>query len=116
MSQASDCLRRTEDGYSFWCPGCGAMHHVRVGADGWTFNGDVARPTFSPSIKVTGKQSIHDERGEWTGEYRRGPDGKALDLCCHSFVENGSIRFLGDCTHALRGQTVELRLPDWLKD
>lgn len=28
--------------------------------------------------------------------------------CCHSFVENGMIRYLDDCTHSLVGQTVEL--------
>jgi hypothetical protein len=27
---------------------------------------------------------------------------------CHSFVTDGKIQFLGDCTHALAGQTVEL--------
>ncbi|MGH6982018.1 MAG: DUF6527 family protein [Stellaceae bacterium] len=95
MSQAGPFLRRVEGGYLFWCPGCGEMHIVRTDpGGGWTYNGDVNRPTFKPSIKVTGKQSIHDALGEWTGEYRRGPDGKALDSCCHSFVENGAIRFL----------------------
>jgi hypothetical protein len=28
--------------------------------------------------------------------------------CCHSFVTNGKIQFLADCTHKLAGQTVEL--------
>jgi hypothetical protein len=27
------------------------------------------------------------------------------------FVTDGRIQFLGDCTHALAGQTVDL--PDW---
>lgn len=27
---------------------------------------------------------------------------------CHSFVFDGEIRFLGDCTHALAGKTVPL--------
>ena len=27
---------------------------------------------------------------------------------CHSFVREGKIEFLGDCTHALKGQTVDL--------
>ena len=30
---------------------------------------------------------------------------------CHSFVTNGRIQYLGDCTHKLAGQTVDL--PDW---
>ncbi len=27
---------------------------------------------------------------------------------CHSFVRDGRIEFLGDCTHKLAGQTIEL--------
>ena len=30
---------------------------------------------------------------------------------CHSFVTDGLIQFLGDCTHALAGQTVDM--PPW---
>ena len=33
---------------------------------------------------------------------------------CHHFVTEGKIQFCGDCTHALRGQTVEL--PDFPAD
>lgn len=33
------------------------------------------------------------------------------DEVCHSFVRNGVIEFLSDCTHALKGQHVPL--PDW---
>ena len=36
-----------------------------------------------------------------------------LDDICHSFVTDGRIQFLGDCTHKLAGQTVDL--PDWEK-
>ena len=28
---------------------------------------------------------------------------------CHSFVTNGEIRFIGDCTHELAGKTVNLK-------
>lgn len=30
---------------------------------------------------------------------------------CHSFVVDGQMQFLGDCTHALAGQTVPI--PEW---
>lgn len=56
----------------------------------WSFNGDYDRPTFQPSILVEGSM-------------RDGPNR------CHSFVTDGQIQFLGDCTHALAGQTVPLR-------
>jgi hypothetical protein len=120
MGQVSAKLRSIEGGYAFWCAGCGETHGVRVGvADRpcWTFDGNVDRPTFSPSILVTGLQSINDERGDWTGEYRRGPDGKPLKLTCHSFVTAGRMQFLADCTHALAGQTIDLPdLPGFLCD
>jgi hypothetical protein len=31
-----------------------------------------------------------------------------VDHRCHSFVVDGQIQFLGDCTHKLAGQTVPL--------
>lgn len=85
---------RDTDQLVFDCPGCGFLHDVRVGSGQgprWTWNGDVARPTISPSIRVT-----------WT--YGDPP----VAHCCHSFVEWGRIRYLADCTHALAGQTVPL--------
>lgn len=76
----------------------------------WSWNGDAQKPTFSPSILVTGLQcEIKDHR--WTGDYVRGPDGQALPSICHSFVAEGMIQFLDDCTHRLKGQTVAL--PAW---
>ena len=71
--------------YVFWCPGCGRHHLFDVGRTKrpvWTFNGDLESPTFSPSLHY--------------------PDR------CHLFLEAGLIRFLGDCRHALAGQTVPL--------
>lgn len=36
---------------------------------------------------------------------------------CHSFVRNGKIEYLNDCTHELAGQTVELLDEhDWFED
>jgi hypothetical protein len=49
------------------------------------------RPTFEPSILIS---------------IGNGPD--APRLVCHSFVREGKIQFLGDCTHELAGQTVPL--------
>lgn len=90
----------------FWCPGCEEAHVV---GPSWTFNGDYDRPTFSPSIKVTGKRKITD------AEYDRIMAGEKLeipDMCCHSFIRDGQIEFLGDCTHPLAGQTVALEAFD----
>lgn len=99
MSALSPVLRSAQGGgLMFWCPGCNQSHMVRVG-DGpgprWGWNGDVERPTFTPSIRVS-----------YNGTHA-GVDG-APPAMCHSFVTDGRIQFLGDCTHALAGQTVDL--------
>lgn len=94
---------------AFYCPGCREHHVIRIsGAGAWGFNGDYDRPTFSPSVLVTGLQGISDDAGEWTGEYKRGPDGKALEQRCHSFVREGRIEFLSDCNHELAGKTLDM--------
>jgi len=36
------------------------------------------------------------------------------DVRCHSYVTDGRIQFLNDCTHDLAGQTVDL--PEYLKN
>jgi hypothetical protein len=111
---AAGVLRVVEgSGYRFWCPGCQSSHGVRVGqASGanWGFNGDLERPTFTPSVLVRSGHFIEGHQGEcWCSyEARHGePPGFSCGVC-HSFVTAGQIQFLGDCTHALAGQTVPL--------
>lgn len=95
----------------FRCPGCNSAHQIRVDAafgPAWGFNGDGDAPTFTPSVLVQGTQRITDE------ERRKIMSGEAVQqrpLVCHSYVTDGRIQFLSDCTHALAGQTVDL--PDW---
>jgi hypothetical protein len=91
----------------FWCPGCQDVHGVTVDAGPvvWGWNGDLERPTFSPSVLVKGfgyPHGIDPAPGE---TQKPGP------TVCHSFVTDGRIQFLGDSTHALAGQTVDL--PPW---
>ena len=84
-------------GHVFYCPGCQGEHVITTlpHPNGWTFNGNEEKPTFTPSILV------HAGR-KWV-------DGGAIDTPrCHSFVTDGRIQFLGDSTHALAGQTVDL--------
>lgn len=93
-------LRRLQrGGLTFWCPGCDRAHSVNSNQNGlrWSFNGDMERPTFEPSILVTTRRS--QQESDWK------------DDICHSFVRDGQIQFLGDCTHALAAQTVPLA--DW---
>ncbi len=90
----------------FRCPGCVDFHQVRVGT--WTFNGDLDLPTFTPSVLVRGKQ-LQQGDGFFNPAHNRVLPGG--EIVCHSFVTDGRIQFLGDCTHALAGQTVDL--PEW---
>jgi hypothetical protein len=81
----------------FECPGCDMLHAVYLesgqGANVpvWTWNSSMDKPTFRPSVLVT---------------YPWGPERK--ECVCHSFITDGRIEFLPDCTHALAGQTVDL--------
>lgn len=77
--------------YWMWCPGCDDA--VRI-TNGWDWNGDLERPTFTPSILTEG-----------------GPHG----IRCHSFLTDGVWNYLGDCTHAMAGQSMPMvALPEWL--
>lgn len=80
----------------YWCPGCEMLHPVylqpdpSVGqTDVWQWNGDVDKPTFSPSLLL---------------DY----SSKGTKNVCHVFIKEGKIQFLSDCTHALKNQTVPL--------
>ena len=102
-------------GIRFDCPGCalakqhgtkmvvlpvdwtppGYARSPNIHGQPWGFNGDLERPTFSPSVL-----------GRWT-EWQ-GDDVPPKQYVCHSFVRDGRIEFLPDCTHSLAGQTVDL--------
>lgn len=92
-------------GYSFWCEGCGERHAISTEGPGpqWSFNGDMERPVFSPSVLVTGYS--------WVGD-----TDEQVPIRCHTFVgcngaQPGEIVYLGDCSHELRGARPLLDLP-----
>lgn len=94
----------------FWCSGCVELHFIN---DSWKWNGDTERPVVEPSILVSGLQVVRDEEGRWTGEYVKGDNGQPMSRICHSHVGTqgaspGEIRYLNDCTHALKGLTVPM--------
>lgn len=79
--------------FAFLCPGCAdrdepdsRLHASHTFNSTWAYNGDGQNPTVSPSILLTG----HDGH------------------VCHSFIKDGKIQFLADCSHSLAGQTVDL--------
>lgn len=75
-------------GWRYWCPGCKWMHVIptdgrtQLNGHKWTFDGNEAAPTFSPSVHLVGQ--------------------------CHHFVRAGRIEYCGDSKHALAGQTVDM--------
>lgn len=81
--------------FVFDCPGCKCSHWFTSkdytrGIIHWDFNGNMEKPTVNPSILVN-----------------RGGVNVNMPIC-HSFIKDGFIQFLNDCTHHLAGQTVEL--------
>lgn len=69
--------------HAFFCKGCDDFHVIP--ANMWEFNNDYVNPTFSPSLLLTRPSMV-----------------------CHSFIRNGFIEYLDDCTHALANTTVKL--------
>lgn len=123
MSKLSHILRDTEGGgLTFYCPGCKERHRIQHGEGAgprWTWNGDVNKPTFTPSILVTWTEPFNQDNPEALKKdlaaaalRRQAGEQKvnlpSVDKRCHSFVTDGNIQFLADCTHALAGQTVPL--------
>lgn len=79
-----------------WCPGCNGWHMIPIekrnhlGAV-WGWDGDVEKPTVSPSVNIVG--------------------------VCHYFLSEGVIEFCGDSRHALSGQKVPLpKIPERLRN
>lgn len=94
----------TKSTWKFWCPGCDSAHVVN---DSWQVDVEIA--TISPSVLVHSRQKLISE--DLSGDALTAPENVTATPRCHSFVTNGQIQYLGDSTHALAGQTVEV--PDW---
>lgn len=100
------CEQGSDGTILFWCPGCDEAHGIDPKR--WKFDGNFAAPTISPSILVRGQIPPTDEE---CAKIMEGWKFEKVWRICHSFVTAGRIQFLGDSTHALAGQTVDL--PDW---
>ena len=90
----SPYMERSNTGtYYFKCPGCKYLHPFHTDASAhpngstWQFNGNVDKPTFTPSLLVNDHY----------------PPSR-----CHLFLTDGKIQFLSDCHHELAGQTVDM--------
>lgn len=103
MPQVSEVLWEFRGQYCYWCPGCKHAHCISVKHPAperprWGFDGNVERPTFTPSI-----------REYWPAR----PDlGEPERTRCHHFVKAGEIEFLSDSgAHEVRGKVPMVPLP-----
>lgn len=105
----------------FWCRGCSSYHGVHTQSPNeltggkWKWNGDTEKPTIEPSILVHPSERLDadppddlsaEELEKWCDQHR------VKTPLCHSFVRDGMIQYLSDCTHSLAGQTVEMEEED----
>lgn len=89
---------------------------TRAGTGNWTWNGSVDKPTLKPSIITKGVRHLTDEEFE---RVNKGEEVARVDVICHSWVNDGKMIFLKDCTHELAGQTLDLLDVDehlWIGD
>ena|SRR5208282_4505959 len=113
MGQVSSTLRRVEGGFGHWCPGCNEMHIL---PKSWNFDGNLERPTFTPSFRHSGIQRVF-VNGNWTGEWKRDASGNTVPSICHYVLTAGVLNFCPDSSHALAGKSVPLPvLPEGLTD
>lgn len=96
-------LRYIDNGLLYFkCPGCNGYHTVYVEGiyrpatldekyPKWTWNNSLDKPTFQPSLLI---RSVNNPN--------------VADYICHSYITDGKIQFLSDCTHASAGQTLDM--------
>ncbi len=100
--------------FTFWCPGCKCGHGIWTTKRNsissiWSFNGDMEKPTFAPSLLITQETWTPPVTPENIEQWRKQPWTQTkTSSVCHSFIRNGMIEFLSDCTHALAGKTVPM--------
>lgn len=74
----------------------------------WQFNGNLLLPTFSPSILKSIGPLDDEDVCKYYGERVGFKFSVGSTFVCHSFVNDGRIQFLGDCTHRYANQTLDL--------
>jgi len=107
----------------WYCEGCEHTHYINVAPENappstfmtatkWSFNGDLEKPTVSPSVvNFTG----HYVSGQPQPPNCRHCNDSELEGCptsckrCHIFIRDGMVEFLSDCTHKLAGQIRPLK-------
>lgn len=101
------CRKINDTKIIFWCEPCNTHHWIDTTR--WSWNGSFDKPTFRPSILVHQTETLSklppencEDLEKWCNEYR------IKTPLCHSYVTDGKIEYLSDCTHEFKGQTKEL--------
>lgn len=89
----------TPSGWMIKCPSCQWHEFPKKGKPGasWTFNGDLFKPTFTPSMNQLMRFS------EAVCEEDRRPDRR-----CHFIITAGRMQFCGDCTHDYKNKIIDM--------
>lgn len=87
------------------CDACKRMHYIAIekpssNGSKWSFNGDLVKPTFNPSVLVKSGRAADPN---YVPKENEPPE------ICHFFVRDGNIEYCSDCSHALAGKTIALK-------
>lgn len=97
-------------GWSHYCQACRQIHVFNVeqptrawpefgikGGVRWTFNGNLERPTFGPSMLITA--------GGFTSEAGKKVKKRTV---CHYHLQDGILKYCADSPHAFANKQVPL--------
>jgi len=105
--QEDRVVRLTSDlGLIYYCPGCLKKHIVHVDSTKqpcWGWNGDIIKPTFTPSVLVRHTPTYTVKELEQLGQEKL-----TKDIVYHSYIKDGKIQYLTDTNHYLSGKTVDM--------
>jgi len=122
MSKVEGLFNILNDGsLLFYCPGCNESHQIWVNGEAqckWRWNCSYDKPTFTPSLLIRSGHYASNRTPQdcWcTYNDKLKSEGKEESefkcRVCHSFITDGKIQFLSDCSHELAGTTVDI--PEW---
>lgn len=100
--------------FLFWCDGCHCAHGIwtiqRNASNAiWTFNGNLEKPTVSPSIKIEYPAWEPPVTPENMDKWRANPWHQTKKTyICHCVINDGVINYGADSTHGLSGQTLPM--------
>lgn len=122
-------IQVTSEAFVVFCPACNTTHAFP--RDNHSFNESEQKPTLYPGLRLATKYTAPPESkpadmepGDYAKAVKahgeRHDEADPTQTICHLIVNNGEIQYLGDCTHKMVGQTIDLpakvdRLP-WRQD